>query len=247
MKMGFRVVGLARVGLFELTHNPKVAGSNPAPATTFPPLSIEVFRGRRFRLQNVSETGADGRGVQQPDCAFHRRGTQVHVPLRRHQIAVSGQLLNGFSRCPPHRQVRTERVPQHVHADMAHFGLTSGSQDEPLDESLRQCRSVLLAKDERAAKMSVMPEGRRETKRHRHVPETAALGDGDMSLPSRPLDTELPLREIHIRPFQRHHLPASEPGLSAEQHNHVCTRVARFCRRHEPFVVVKVVEPHRGL
>ena len=36
MKMGLRVVGLARIGSFEVTHNPKVAGSNPAPATKLP-------------------------------------------------------------------------------------------------------------------------------------------------------------------------------------------------------------------
>src|SRR5262249_21983762 len=54
--------------------------------------------------------------VQQPDCALNRRGTQVHVPLRGAKVLMSGELLNRSCRRTTHRQVRTERVPQAMHA-----------------------------------------------------------------------------------------------------------------------------------
>ena len=54
--------------------------------------------------------------VEQPDRVFRCRRTQVHVALRRRQVRVSGHLLDGPRRRALHRQVRTERVPQDVHA-----------------------------------------------------------------------------------------------------------------------------------
>ena len=39
---------------------------------------------------------------------------QVHVALSRREILVPGQFLNGPRRRPPHRQVRTEGVPENV-------------------------------------------------------------------------------------------------------------------------------------
>jgi hypothetical protein len=40
----------------------------------------------------------------------------VHVALRRRQIRVSGQFLDGPRRGATHRQVRTERVSQDIDA-----------------------------------------------------------------------------------------------------------------------------------
>jgi hypothetical protein len=40
----------------------------------------------------------------------------VHVTLRGREIGVPGELLDGARRRPLHRQVRTERVPQELHA-----------------------------------------------------------------------------------------------------------------------------------
>ena len=40
----------------------------------------------------------------------------MHVALRRSQVRVPGELLDGARRRAAHRQVRTERVPQDVHA-----------------------------------------------------------------------------------------------------------------------------------
>ena len=53
--------------------------------------------------------------LQQPNRRIQGRRTQVHVPLGHRQILVPRQLLNRPGRRPPHRQVRTERVPQDVH------------------------------------------------------------------------------------------------------------------------------------
>src|SRR5262249_43745568 len=48
--------------------------------------------------------------IQQPDRTFDRRRTQVHVPLRRREVLVSSELLNGPCRRPTHHRLRTERV-----------------------------------------------------------------------------------------------------------------------------------------
>ena len=52
----------------------------------------------------------------QSDRVFRCRGTQVHVALCRRQVRMASQLLDGPRRCALHRQMRTERVPQDVHA-----------------------------------------------------------------------------------------------------------------------------------
>jgi hypothetical protein len=35
----------------------------------------------------------------------------MHVPLRRAEIGMPAELLNGPRRCSAHREMRTERVP----------------------------------------------------------------------------------------------------------------------------------------
>ena len=52
--------------------------------------------------------------VQQPYGRIERCRTQVHVPLRRRQIAMSGELLDSPRRRATHRQVRTEGVTEYV-------------------------------------------------------------------------------------------------------------------------------------
>ena len=57
------------------------------------------------RLHYVSTTGVDSSSIQETDRAIERRGTEVHVPLRRDQILVAGKLLYRPCRRPPHRQM----------------------------------------------------------------------------------------------------------------------------------------------
>jgi len=61
--------------------------------------------------------------IEESDRALDRRGTEVHVPLRRDEIHVPSELLNRTRRGPAHREVRTERVPQSMHAAV---GLATG-------------------------------------------------------------------------------------------------------------------------
>ena len=51
-----------------------------------------------------------GRRVQESDRRLDRGGTQVHVPLRRSEILMSGELLDGPHGRATHREMRTERV-----------------------------------------------------------------------------------------------------------------------------------------
>jgi hypothetical protein len=45
----------------------------------------------------------------------------VHIPLRRPQVGVPGELLNIPCRRAPHREMRTERVPKNVTASVREF------------------------------------------------------------------------------------------------------------------------------
>ena len=48
--------------------------------------------------------------LQQPNCTVPFARAQVDIPLRRNQVLMTCQLLNGPSRCPlDHRQPRTRR------------------------------------------------------------------------------------------------------------------------------------------
>lgn len=74
------------------------------------------------------------RRLQQPDRRIQRSRAEVHVPLRRPEILMAGEFLDGRRRCAAHRQVRTERVAEDVnsrfdarssggppHQDLGHF------------------------------------------------------------------------------------------------------------------------------
>ena len=43
--------------------------------------------------------------VAMSESDIDRRGTEVHVPLRRGEIHLTGELLNGSRRCAAHREV----------------------------------------------------------------------------------------------------------------------------------------------
>jgi len=55
----------------------------------------------------------DGFGlIEETDRIFDRGGTEMHVPLRRGEILMPGELLNRSTRCAAHRQMRTECVAE---------------------------------------------------------------------------------------------------------------------------------------
>jgi hypothetical protein len=83
--------------------------------------------------------------IQQANRAFKGCWAQVHVPLRRGQIPVACQLLNGPSRSPAHRQMRAKRMPEHMYADGLEVRPSSGPLDQALDEPLRQRLAIVVA------------------------------------------------------------------------------------------------------
>ncbi len=56
------------------------------------------------RLHYVSTAFGGSWTVQQPNRRVERCRTQVHIPLRGHQVLVPRQLLNRLCRCPLHRR-----------------------------------------------------------------------------------------------------------------------------------------------
>jgi hypothetical protein len=76
------------------------------PRKSLSPLSIDVFSTRVPRLHHVSTAGKGWALIQQANRAFKGCWTQVHVPMRRGQIPVAGELLNCPSWSPAHRQMR---------------------------------------------------------------------------------------------------------------------------------------------
>src|SRR4051812_22328227 len=88
-------------------------GSTPNPATA------SLYRLRDRRLHNVSTAAGRRRLLEQVNSAPDRRGTQMHVALRRADVLMPRQLLDRPRRRPAHRLVRTERVAKHVRAVVA--------------------------------------------------------------------------------------------------------------------------------
>ncbi len=71
------------------------AGSTPAASTTYLLLGQHVSDRALPRLQHISNMG-DGCGViQQPNRPLNRRRAQVHVALRRGEVLVPRQVLDG--------------------------------------------------------------------------------------------------------------------------------------------------------
>jgi hypothetical protein len=86
------------------------------------PLSIDVFSTRVPRLHHVSTAGKGWALIQQANRAFKGCWTQVHVPLRRGQIPVAGELLNCPSWSPAHRQMRPETAGSRLETRVAKPG-----------------------------------------------------------------------------------------------------------------------------
>jgi hypothetical protein len=63
----------------------------------------------------------------------------VHVPLRGSQISVARQLLDGTSRRPAHREVRTKRVPKNVNSLVLQLCHARGMVDVIPDDLLVDC------------------------------------------------------------------------------------------------------------
>jgi hypothetical protein len=96
----------------------------------------------RSVVSSISPHRLRVRLFQQPDCSFNRGGTQVHVTLRRGQVLVSSQFLNGPSGCATHSQVGAERVTQAVSTTDADVCPTPCTTNMISDDILFQRRAV---------------------------------------------------------------------------------------------------------
>ena len=61
-----------------------------------------------------------------------------------------------------------------------------------------------------------------------------------MALPLRPRHAQLPLAQLNISPFQRHHLAAAQAGVTAQQDRDMGHPVRVPRRRDQPLVRVEV-------
>jgi hypothetical protein len=93
----------------------------------------------------------------------------------------------------------------------------------------------------------VLAQCRDEPARQRYVSQTAPLRYGDMPIPIRLPYAQLTIDQIHVAPVKRDHLSASQPGVSAEQHDHMDAPVDRVRPFYEPLIITEVVERSRGL
>ena len=141
--------------------------SNPAPATKFPFNFCDFSVGGR-RLHSVSKTSIGRSLIEQSNRRIERRRTQVHVPLRRAEIAVASELLNRPTWSTPHCPMRIERVPQDMHASVGQVGASSCAEHQPLDDPLAESASVPLRQDS-FAEMAVVAQGHRQSFREWNV------------------------------------------------------------------------------
>ena len=73
--------------------------------------------------------------------------------------------------------------------------------------------------------------------RERQVPKSSALRDGHMTLPVRTLHAELPLLEVDVAPFERHHLAAPQARVAAQKHNELRRSIECLRGSDQPLVL----------
>ena len=84
-----------------------------------------------------------------------------------------------------------------------------------LHDFLRQRLAVRLTHDPSPVKVACLLERLGQPKRERHVPQSAALGGGDVAFPLRTGHAQLPLRQIDVAPFQRDDLATPQAGVAS--------------------------------
>ena len=82
--------------------------------------------------------------------------TEMHVPLRGHEILMARKALNRPRRCAPHRQMRTERVPQAMYTVLRNLCASCRPLDVMLHYVRRHRRSIRLTQHAVGSQMPVL-------------------------------------------------------------------------------------------
>ena len=166
----------------------------------------------------------------------------MHVPLRRRRVLVPGQLLDRPRRCPSHREMRTERVPQDVDAVAPGERPARRPLHEVPDVLLCERMTVLSAEDPRPPKVPMDRERACKPYRHRYDPGAAPLGQRHVAFPLGPLDHDLPFRQVDIGPLQGHDLATAKSGVSTQKHGEMGLWTHELRRLDQALVRGEVVE-----
>ena len=89
----------------------------------------------------------------------------MHVPLRRGQVLMAGELLNRARGRAAHREMRAERVAQHVRPVVEERGLLRRASNQSLHHALCQ-RFIVLVQHEPATQVTVIAN-------HDDIPHTS--------------------------------------------------------------------------
>ncbi len=113
-------------------------------------------------------------------------------------------------------------MQQPVHAGVRQLRARAARSTGPHDFCVRL--AIALAEHALALQVSMGLKRRGESCGHRHVAQPAAIGGRDVTLPVRPLHAQSPFPQIHVAPFQRHHLAAPQSRVAAQQHDEMGAR-----------------------
>jgi len=133
-----------------------------------------------FAVSNMMSPKLRGipEAVEQPDRTVESSGTEVHVPLRRREILMARELLNRAGRRAPHREMRTEGVPQSVHAVLCNLRASRRAFHTVLDDVRRHRRAIRLTQHALRSQVPVVSKCRGQSNRERELShESIDCGD----------------------------------------------------------------------
>ena len=127
----------------------------------------------------------------------------MHVALRRAQFLVACEFLYRSGRCALHCEMRTERVPENVHAPVRKARPSGGAPHVIRDHLGRESAAFSVAEYSRPFQVSDLPKIIRQPSGHRDVANPPSFRCRHVPMPIGALDAQLSLAEIHVSPLER--------------------------------------------